>query len=411
MNYRISHSSKKVEGDIQLPTSKSISNRALIIQALCSKPFQIHHLAKAKDTQTLQEVLQSDDTTINVGDAGTAMRFLTAFLSTKDDSFVIGGSERMRERPIEPLVTALNQLGANIIYLEKEGYPPIQSKGKITQGGSLKIDAGMSSQYLTALLLIAPTLTKGLTLHLEGTVVSKPYIEMTLQMMDYFGVKSHWIKNNITIPEQAYEVKDLTIEADWSAAAFWFELIALSNKGSVFIEGLQEKSWQGDQEALALFSSLGVEHRFTENGLKLQKGNCSKQHFIFNLLDTPDLAQAICCTLAGLNKSTQLSGLQTLSIKETDRLHALQKELGKLGVHTKIDKQSIQLESGHLQSPIQSLATHNDHRMAMCLAPLALATEEIIIEDIEVVSKSYPTFWEDLKKVGFKITPVTDSSS
>lgn len=403
MNYLVKHPTKLLNGSIELPSSKSISNRALIIQALCTDALQIHNLSAAKDTLVLQEALNGNDRVINIGDTGTAMRFLTAYLSTQEGTYTIDGSERMRERPIKQLVAALNQLGANITYLENEGYPPVQINGKITQGGSIKIDAGMSSQYLSALLMIAPSLEGGLTLHLEGRVVSKPYIEMTLKMMQYFGIESQWIDNSIRIEEQSYRAKTLTVEADWSAAAFWFELIALADKGTIFMEGLQVESWQGDRAALALFTDLGVQYSFNEQGLSLQKGKSDKQHFSFHLLDTPDLAQTICCTLAGLNKTAVISGLQTLNIKETNRLKALQKELSKMGVHIKIDKQSIRMGGSNIQQSNNPLSSYNDHRMAMSLAPLALATDGIIIEDIEVVSKSYPTFWDDLKKVGFDI--------
>ena len=410
MNYSVKHPSKKLEGSITLPASKSISNRALIIQALCSKPFQIHNLSEAKDTRILQEVLQNTATDIYVGDAGTAMRFLTAFLSTQKGPFIIDGSKRMRERPIQLLVDALNQLDANISYLEKEGFPPLHIAGHIIQGGAITLDGGVSSQYISALLLISPTLEKGLTIHLRGTLVSKPYIEMTLSMMAYFGVESEWKGNCITIKQQSYQAKDLTIETDWSAAAFWLELVALAKEANIILQGPHSHSWQGDQSALALFAPLGIRHEFTPEGLLLQKAECITDENQYNLLSTPDLAQALCCTLAGLNKQANISGLQTLGIKETDRLAALQQELAKFSVQISIDKQSIRIGSASLQTPDASLASYNDHRMAMCLAPLALKTEGLIIQDVGVVDKSYPTFWEDLKKVGFKITPVTDSS-
>lgn len=403
MNFLIKHPNKKIAGSIQLPSSKSISNRALIIQALCSEPFKIHNLSIAKDTQILQKALEGKTEDINIGDAGTAMRFLTAFLSTKKGSFSLNGSHRMQQRPIQALVDALNQLGAKITYLKTTGFAPLKITKNNLSGGTLSIHGGISSQYLSALLMIAPTLKGGITLNLKGTIVSKPYIKMTLSMMRYFGVESEWKGKKIRIKEQTYQAKDIIIEADWSAAAFWFELVALSEEGEVFLKGLTPDSWQGDQAALQLFTALGVQHNFSKDGLRLQKINCQKNHFSLNLVATPDLAQALCCTIAGLGKTAKINGLQTLNIKETDRLSALQKELNKFGLNTLIDNQSIQIEKSHLKTPNKALVGYNDHRMLMCLAPLALLSKELCIKDVEVVNKSYPDFWNDLKTVGFEI--------
>jgi 3-phosphoshikimate 1-carboxyvinyltransferase len=410
MNYRISHPTKKVRGDIQLPASKSISNRALIIQALCSEPFEIHNLSEAKDTQVLQQILNDSSKEINVGDAGTTMRFLTGFLALQKGEHILTGSRRMRERPIRILVETLKTLGANISYLQKEGFPPLQIKGHKLLGGTLEVNSSISSQYISTLLLIAPTLEKGLTIHLKRTLVSKPYIEMTLSIMAYFGVESEWKGNCITIKQQVYQAKNITIESDWSAAAFWLEIVSLSRESNITLKGLHKNSWQGDQKVLSLFEGLGVKGNLTDNGLSIRKSGVINVLRQYNLLDTPDLAQPLISALAGTEKETLITGLQTLQIKETDRLKALKKELKKLGVKATINKQALKLRSINLQTPKEILATYNDHRMAMCLAPLALQTEGIIIQDIDVVEKSYPTFWEDLKKVGFKITSVTGSS-
>ena len=410
MNYRISHPTKKVRGDIQLPASKSISNRALIIQALCSEPFEIHNLSEAKDTQVLQQILNDSSKEINVGDAGTTMRFLTGFLALQKGEHILTGSRRMRERPIRILVETLKTLGANISYLQKEGFPPLQIKGHKLLGGTLEVNSSISSQYISTLLLIAPALEKGLTIHLKRTLVSKPYIEMTLSIMAYFGVESEWKGNCITIKQQVYQAKNITIESDWSAAAFWLEIVSLSRESNITLKGLHKNSWQGDQKVLSLFEGLGVKGNLTDNGLSIRKSGVINVLRQYNLLDTPDLAQPLISALAGTEKETLITGLQTLQIKETDRLKALKKELKKLGVKATINKQALKLKSINLQTPKEILATYNDHRMAMCLAPLALQTEGIIIQDIDVVEKSYPTFWEDLKKVGFKITSVTGSS-
>jgi len=411
MNYLIEHTSKLAKGKINLPASKSLSNRALIIQALCKEYFSISNLSQAKDTQVLKEALKNCSNTINIDDSGTSMRFLTAFFSMQKQEVILRGSERMHDRPIGPLVEALNSLGANISYLEKEGYPPLYiQKGNI-KGGTIQINGTISSQFISALLLIAPTLSGGLTIILQGNLVSKSYLEMTLKMMDYFGIEYNSNSQKIQIKEQLYQAKDIYIENDWSAVTFWLEIAAIAKKAQIKLAGLYKDSWQGDIKALSIFSKLGVSYQFKNNELVLFKDLQQKPENQLNLIETPDLAQAICCTYAGLKQQLEVKGLSTLRIKETDRISSLKSELKKLGVNTKISQESIIIEdfNKYIETPI--IKTYQDHRMAMSFAPLALCFGKLIIEDVDVVKKSYPTFWKELEKIDFTITPATDSNN
>ena len=411
MNYLIEHPSKLVKGKVCLPASKSLSNRALIIQALCKETFSISNLSQAKDTQVLKEALDNSRNIINIDDSGTSMRFLTAFFSFQKQEVVLKGSERMNERPIAPLVEALNALGANISYLEKEGYPPLYiQKGNI-QGGTIQLNCTISSQFISALLLIAPKLSGGLTINLQGILVSKSYIETTLKMMAYFGIEYNWNFQKIQIKEQQYQAKNICIENDWSAVTFWLEIVAIAKKAQIKLNGLYKDSWQGDIKALSIFSKLGVNYQFKNNQLILYKEPKQIPKKQINLIETPDLAQAICCTYASLHKRLELTGLSTLKIKETDRILALQSELEKLGVNTKISQDSLQINNFNKFTGTPLIKTYQDHRMAMSFAPLALRFGKLIIKDIEVVKKSYPTFWEELEKTGFTIESVTDSNN
>jgi len=408
MNYHISHKTKKIDAEINLPKSKSLSNRALLIKVLCSESFTIEDLSSSKDTQLLSKALHSQSSTINVGDSGTAFRFLTALLSTKSGEFMISGSERMKERPIKDLVNALTALGADIEYLEKEGYPPLKIAGKTIEGGKVSIDASISSQFVSALLLIAPSLKKGLEITLLGNVLSKPYISMTLKMMTYFGVDSQWDGNTICVKKQSYVAKDIQIEGDWSALAFLLEILVLSEEGKLKINGLFEESWQGDYKLLEIFKLLGIESKFQNSSLYVSKRKNSEisKSLDLSLVDYPDLAQAYCCSLVGLSRIATISGLQNLKYKESHRLAALKKELEKLNQKSEYTDSEIKLQNSKIAAPIQNLETHNDHRMAMCLAPFGILFD-VKINDVEVVSKSYPKFWEDLKKMGFIVTELS----
>ena len=411
MDFLISHTSKSINADLILPPSKSISNRALIIQALCQSKPKLLNLSKSSDTQSLVQALQTTSKTIDIGDAGTSMRFLTAYLSQQKGSFILTGSDRMKERPIGHLVEALNSIGADINYLEKDGFPPLAINGKALEGGKVDVSTSVSSQFVSALLLIAPTLKKGLSLSLKGELLSKPYIKMTLDIMRYFGIQSSWINNTIQVEPQNYVSKDLKVESDWSAVAFILQALSIAKSAQVSISGLSKDSWQGDSYVLNLFEKFGLQYKFKDEKLYLKKLNKDLNgDYNVNLIDTPDLAQAYCCTLSALSKSAKIKGLNNLKLKESHRLKALHMELNKIGQHSRYSEDTIQLESSVLHTPTESFDSHNDHRMAMCLAPFALLFD-IKIKNIEVVNKSYPSYWEDLKKMGFTISPLTHSNS
>jgi len=389
MNYKIHHPTKVVECEIDLPASKSISNRLLIIQALCKQEFAITNLSNSEDTKSLQKALKDTATTIDVGAAGTSFRFLTAYLSTLfGNRFILTGSNRMKERPIKELVNALLELGVEIKYLEKTGFPPLAILGADITEKKVNIDGKISSQFISALLLIAPTLKNGIKLKISGEIVSKPYIIMTLKLMEEFGISHTWQENTIEIKPQKYSAKDYNIEADWSAASFWYEIAALSISCNIALNGLNESSIQGDRKVTELFNNLGVQTKF-ENGsiilTKKEEKDISKE---INLINTPDLYQPLKCTLFAKNLTTKFIGLQTLKDKETNRITAVEKELLNL-VTTK------------------EITTYKDHRMAMSFPPLCLKYDTLQINEVEVVDKSYPNFWNDLKKGGFIITPLT----
>ena len=393
MNYKISHLTNEVNCEIDLPSSKSISNRLLIIQALCEQKFQIKNLAASEDTIRLQKALKSNNNPIDVGAAGTSFRFLTAFLSTLErEEYILTGSERMKERPIKQLVDSLKTLGAKIEYIEEENYPPIRITGKDLSGGKIQIDGSVSSQFISALLLIAPTLEKGLKLEIIGKLVSKPYISMTLNLMKKFGIHHLWENNIISIKNQKYIAKDYEVESDWSSASFWFEIAALSNHCKIKLNGLSKDSIQGDKRVMELFESFGVHSEFVNGILILTKNKKQNIPNSIDLLKTPDLYQPIKCTLFGLGEESDLTGLSTLKYKETDRIESVESELQEL-------------------NDTKEIETYKDHRMAMSFAPLCLRFGEVQINDIKVVQKSYPDFWKDIEKGGFKITPLTQTDN
>jgi len=411
MDFLISHTSKSINADLILPPSKSISNRALIIQALCQSKPKLLNQSQSSDTQSLVQALQTTSKTIDIGDAGTSMRFITAYLCQQEGSYILTGSDRMKERPIGHLVEALNSIGADINYLEKDGFPPLAINGKALEGGKVDVSTSVSSQFVSALLLIAPTLKKGLSLSLKGELLSKPYIKMTLDIMRYFGIQSSWTNNTIQVEPQNYVSKDLKVESDWSALAFILQAMSIAKSAQVSISGLSKDSWQGDSYVLNLFEKFGLQYEFKDEKLYLKKLNKDLNgDYNVNLIDTPDLAQAYCCTLSALSKSAKIKGLNNLKLKESHRLKALHMELNKIGQHSRYSEDTIQLEASILHTPTESFDSHNDHRMAMCLAPFALLFD-IKIKNIEVVNKSYPNYWEDLKKMGFTISPLTHLNS
>ena len=410
MVFKISRLGKELKGTIRLTASKSESNRVLIIRALCRQHFEIVDLAAAEDTQTLLRILTDHsngglrEKVINAGAAGTTMRFLTALFAATNGSCILTGSERMKQRPVGILVDALRKIGASIDHMEKEGYPPLKIEGKKLPGGVLGIDGSVSSQFISALLLIAPTLDKGLKLHLEGHVTSVPYIQMTLSVMERFGIKYSWDENVISIARQEYmRDEPYYIEADWSAASYYYSMAALAGEVDLNIMGLQKQSLQGDAVLAGLYASFGVKTEFIEGGIRLSKGRAVVKEFSYNFSNCPDIAQTVAVTVAALGIPAQLTGLHTLRIKETDRIAALQNELQKLGVRTEATGSSLIIyPKGQIHTPAASIQTYMDHRMAMSFAPLALLNE-IRIGDPAVVVKSYPGFWDDLGSLGFTV--------
>ena len=386
MNYKISHPTKVVNCEIDLPSSKSISNRLLIIKALCKEKFLIKNLSESDDTILLKNALNSKEKTINVSHAGTSFRFLTSFLSIqKGKEFILNGSDRMKERPIKELVNSLQELGVKIEYLEKEDFPPLKIFGTEIDGGEIEIDGTISSQFISSLLLIAPNLRNGLILKIKGELVSKSYVLMTLKLMGEFGINWTWNKDVITILKQEYVAKNYTVESDWSAATFWFQSASLSEKCKIILRGLNEESIQGDSACKKIFKDLGVDSVFKNGDLILTKNKRISPSETYNLIETPDIYQSLKCTLFALNKDSEFTGIQTLRNKETDRITAVENELLKLNTPKIIE-------------------TYDDHRMAMSFAPLSLKFEELQISNPGVISKSYPNYWKDLKKGGFKIS-------
>jgi 3-phosphoshikimate 1-carboxyvinyltransferase len=412
--YRISCPQLRLGGTVILESSKSISNRALIIRSLCSKPFEIQRLSSSDDTDALVSMLASDSDVLFSGHAGSSYRFMVAKACLGDREVTLDASEQLRRRPIGPLVKALQTLGADITYLNKEGFPPLKIKPSKTFGKKINevtLQAGISSQYLTALLLIGPCLPKGLTVHLSGDLVSASYVRMTLAMMEYFGIKHQWTGNMIRVEPGEYQPKDYVVEGDWSAASYFYSMAALAENAELLIEGLKENSIQGDAVVSGIFSQLGVETTFTENGISIKKTVIKEKlkEYKYDFSLCPDLAQTLMVTLAGLGIKSTLSGLRTLRIKETDRIAAMQTELArvKTTVIVKEDGADIScLVAGKARWKDKAkFNTYEDHRMAMAFAPFG-CMHPIIIRDPEVVSKSYPGFWKDLESIGMKVERV-----
>lgn len=406
MKYLIKAPEERLRASVQLPASKSISNRALILNALSYSPYDIQNLSDCDDTEVMVRALNSDSRDFDIKAAGTAMRFLTAFLSKIVGEWTITGTERMKNRPIKLLVDALNSLGARIEYMEKEGYPPLRIFGSALQGGEISLAGGVSSQYISALLMIAPLMEKGLTLHLEGNIISRPYINLTLQLMEQFGVKAIWNGQTIKILPQEYKPIRFTVESDWSAASYWYSIMALSKNAEIELLGLFKNSLQGDAAGAKLFAQLGVGTTFTDRGVVLKYNGNAVKKLIYNFVNEPDLAQTFVVTCVLLNIPFRFTGLQSLKIKETDRIEALKTELRKLGYLLTDSNDSILEWNGERCEPEADpiIATYEDHRMAMAFAPAALVLPKgLKVADPEVVTKSYPAYWEDLRKAGFAL--------
>jgi 3-phosphoshikimate 1-carboxyvinyltransferase len=404
MNLKISNTKKQLAGTIKITGSKSESNRLLILQALYPN-LQISNLSNSDDTHYLQKALKNEEELVDIHHAGTAMRFLTAYFSTlKGREVVLTGSKRMTERPVKLLVDALKKMGADISYEQNEGYPPIRIKGKKLQADSVSLEANISSQYISALMLIAPSLPNGLEINLEGQITSTPYIKMTLEILQRAGVKGVFEGNTIKIePTQQLKNQTLAVESDWSSASYYYSLAAISETAVLKLSTYRKTSLQGDSCLAEIYKQFGVTTKFEKDHIILEKRPGTKpKHIEENLRNSPDIAQTIAVTCLALNVPCYLTGLHTLKIKETDRLEALKTEIEKFGSKVNLTHNSLKLlpQKGFLENV--SVETYNDHRMAMAFAPLGLKIP-FKIEDAEVVSKSYPGFWEDFEKLNFEI--------
>lgn len=394
------------EHKIIITGSKSESNRLLLLKALYPE-LELDNISNSDDSNLMTQALISNSDIIDIHHAGTAMRFLTAYLAIQEGkTFIITGSERMKERPIKILVDALNSLGANITYTDNEGYPPLKIEGKKLSNNKVSLKANVSSQYISALLLIASKLEKGLELTLEGEITSVPYINMTLALLDEVGVESSFKNNTITVKPNTNKIepKTLVVESDWSSASYYYSIVAMCEVGTeISLSFYKENSLQGDSVLKEIYKHFGVKSTFNDNTVTLKKESTDLKPLTINLQNAPDIAQTIAVTCFGLGIACNLTGLHTLKIKETDRLVALKTEIEKLGGEVNITDESLHLSPSAKINKRVPIATYHDHRMAMAFAPLALKTS-LIIEDANVVSKSYPTFWQDLKSIGFKIT-------
>ena len=407
MNLLLQTSQSNLQAKIAITGSKSETNRLLLLQALFPN-ITLANTSNSDDSEVMQKALKGSEEIVDIHHAGTAMRFLTAYFAVNEGrEVVLTGSPRMKERPIKVLVEALQQLGAQISYENEEGYPPIRIKGQKITSNKVSIPANVSSQYISALLLVAPKLQNGIEITLVGEITSIPYIKMTLALLNDLNIQTSFEGNVIKVyPKKEVESKVMTVESDWSSASYFFSLAALANEASISLSSYKETSLQGDSALVQLYSEMGIESKFENNQLTLTKqSNFTLKDVNFDLNNTPDIAQTIVVTCLGLGIGCHLTGLHTLKIKETDRLEALRIELTKLGANISVTNDSLTLVATKDLNSNVKIATYNDHRMAMAFAPLALKVP-IIIENAEVVSKSYPDFWEDLKSLGFEIAEI-----
>ncbi len=395
-----------IRGAIYLDGSKSISNRALIVDALSGGKLELRCLSTSNDTRALQAALLEKGEVIDVGAAGTTMRFLTAYFASRSGSRkIMTGTERMKNRPIGVLVKALNELGASVNYMEKDACPPLSINGTVLEGGRVEMPASTSSQFISALLLIASSFEKGLEIVLIGKIVSRPYIQMTVDLLAATGISVSFIENKIKVAPSEIRTQDFLVEADWSAASYYYSLVALAEDAEIALYGLQEQSWQGDSEIQQIGNLLGVESVWQKDHLLLRKKEAFQAtDFYYDFLNCPDLAQTIVVAAAGINVLGDFTGLETLAHKETDRILALQKELAKVGVEINALADACSIKTGGDFSKQLTVDTYEDHRMAMAFAPLSLKLGEMRMNEPLVVRKSYPNYWKDLERLGFEIS-------
>lgn len=405
----------RIKAEINLPASKSISNRVLVIHSLSGGNATLHNLSDCDDTQVMINALRDMPEVIDIKAAGTAMRFMSAYLSVTEGEHVITGTERMKHRPIGVLVDALRRLGADIEYVGEQGYPPLRIRGKQLEGGTLEVPGNISSQYISALLMIGPALRNGLELRLTGDIISRPYIDLTLHVMHEFGCKIEWSSvDTISVKPQRYDDREYVVENDWSASSYWYEMLALSEdkENGIVLPGLRDASRQGDSVVRYLYSLLGVKTAFKNDDHGQNTKVALTRHFSaltrmdYDFINQPDLAQTFVVTCCALGIPFHFTGLASLKIKETDRIEALKTEMRKLGYVLR-DVNDCELEWDGARCEAEdnpSIDTYEDHRMAMSFAPLAITLDCIRINNPEVVSKSYPNYWDDLRKAGFEIT-------
>ncbi|MEO8533251.1 MAG: 3-phosphoshikimate 1-carboxyvinyltransferase [Flavobacterium sp.] len=405
MNLLLHTNHKNLQSQIAVTGSKSETNRLLLLKALFPN-ITLANTSNSDDSEVMQKALIGNDEIVDIHHAGTAMRFLTAYFAVNEGcEVVMTGSARMEERPIKILVDALSQLGVEISYQKEEGYPPIRIKGKKVTASKVNLAANVSSQYISALLLVASKLENGLELTLDGEITSIPYIKMTLALLKDLDIQTSFEGNVIKVyPKETVVSKEMTVESDWSSASYFFSLAALADTASITLSSYKKDSLQGDSELIEFYEKLGVQTTFQDNKMTLVKQENFKYETVnFELNNTPDIAQTIVVTCLGLGIGCHLTGLHTLKIKETDRLEALRIELTKLGANISVTNDSLTLVASENINHNVKIATYNDHRMAMAFAPLALKVP-IIIENAEVVSKSYPDFWNDLKELNFEVS-------
>ncbi len=408
MQVQLSHDTKNCTGALEITGSKSESNRLLVLQAQYPN-LSISNLSNSDDTKALQQALTTAPATVDIHHAGTAMRFLTAYYaSTPGRECLLTGSSRMQERPIGILVEALRSMGANIEYAKKEGFPPLQIIGTALEASTVRLPASISSQFITALLLTAPKLKHGLKIILEGAITSRPYIEMTCALMRQLGIDVAFTGNTLEVaPTSHIPTAEIAVESDWSSASYAYSILALAEEGALTLTTYRKESLQGDACLQSIYTQLGVESSFEHNQLQLRKIPNFKcpEKLALDLAHAPDIAQTIAVSCAALGVACSLTGLHTLKIKETDRLVALQCELEKFGAEVHITADSLHLQPPTTLTADVAVATYNDHRMALAFAPLALKTT-LQINDALVVNKSYPSYWEDLKKLGFSVNSI-----